>query len=75
VYYHYGDGWTEYLLQLTGALGCSFGWSSFEIIPELRFGVIGTSFTNWEPNEEGVEIESSPGTLAFSVRFRKTFNE
>jgi len=72
-YYHYDEGWTEYLVQLNGSLGCSLGWSAFEIIPELRFSTFGTSFTNWQPNEEGVDIEKSPGMLAFAVRFRKKF--
>lgn len=72
-YYHYDEGWMEYTVLLAGSLGCSFSISGYEIIPELRFGVIGASFTDWEPNEEGVEMESSPGMLGFSVKVNKKF--
>lgn len=72
-YYYYSEGWTEYIVLLAGSLGCSFLVADVEIIPEFRFGLIGASFTNWEPNEEGVEMESSPGLLGFSIKVNKKF--
>lgn len=72
-YYFYGEGWTEFILLFAGSVGCSFSVADFEIIPEFRFGITGASFTNWEPNEEGVQMESSPGLLGFSVKVNKKF--
>lgn len=72
-YYFYEEGWTEYIVLLAGSIGCSFPVSDFLITPEFRFGVVGGSFTNWEPNEEGVEMESSPGLLGFSIGVSKKF--
>jgi hypothetical protein len=72
-YYGYGDGWTEFLLMLGGSLGCRFSLDGFDLTPALRFGVIGTAFTNWQPNEDGVQLESSPTYLGFQVAVSKKF--
>lgn len=71
-YYSYGDGWTEFMIMLAGSVGCTFDVSGFTLVPEFRFGVTGFSFTNWEPNEEGVQMDGSPGMIGFSVKVCKT---
>jgi hypothetical protein len=72
-YYAYNEGWTEYVLMLTGTLGCTFSLQGLDLTPSLQFGIIGTSISNWEPNEEGVDMESSPTMLAFCIRVGKKF--
>lgn len=72
-YYFYNEGWTEYLLMLTTTLGCTFAFGELEITPSLQFGLIGTSFTNWEPNEDGVEMETSPSMWGFGISVGKKF--
>jgi hypothetical protein len=73
-YYNYTDGWNEYVLLFNGSVGANFEFPGFSLTPELRFGIIGTSFTNWEPNEDGVSMEKSPGFLGFSIKIAKKLN-
>lgn len=70
-YYHYTEGWTEYVLLLNSSLGIGIELPQFSITPEIRFGLTGTSSTNWEPNTGGVDMEDAPGFWGVSIKLTK----
>ena len=59
--------------MLAGSIGATFDISGYSIIPEFRFGVVGSSITDWQPNEEGVKMDRMPGMVGFTVKVCKTF--
>jgi len=67
-YLSYTDGWNEYVLLFNGAAGVNFEFSSITITPAFHFGLVGTSFTDWGPNEDGVQMESMPVNTGVSVK-------
>lgn len=73
-YYHYTDGWNEYVLLLNGSVGINFEFPGFSLTPELRFGIVGYSSSNWKPNEDGVDMDGLPGFLGFSIKISKKLN-
>jgi hypothetical protein len=72
-YYGYTDGWSEYLTMLVASIGADFQFDSFVLTPEFRFGLFGGAFTNWEPNEGGVDKDGGPSFTSFSLRLSKRF--
>ncbi len=72
-YYSYSGGWNEYVLLLNGTAGIDIRFSSFTLTPQVHLGIIGYSFTDWEPNEEGVEMETSPRMFGFSLKIARRF--
>jgi hypothetical protein len=70
-YYDYTSGWNEFIILLQATAGVDLQFGSFVLTPELRFGITGFSSTDWEPNEDGVEMDSSPHMLGFRIKIAK----
>lgn len=70
-FYRYTEGWNEYVLLLNAALGVGIEFPKFAITPEIRFGITGTSSTDWEPNAGGVDVEEAPRFWGVSVKVTK----
>ncbi|HEY0273630.1 MAG TPA: hypothetical protein VGC22_10625 [Chitinophaga sp.] len=72
-YYNYADGWNEFTFLLQATAGVDFKISSVVITPQLHVGVVGFSSSDWEPNEDGVDMNSIPGMFGFSIKVAKRF--
>lgn len=70
-YYNYKEGWTEYVLLLNASLGVGLEFPRFAVTPEIRFGVIGTSSTDWEPDGGSVDVDDVPGFWAVSIKITR----
>ena len=59
VEYDYESGWNDSLYILFLDIGTNIEFSSFQIIPEIRFSILGGASTSWEPMGYAPENESA----------------
>ena len=70
--YHYTDDWAEGVFSLVGVVGVDMDISGIMVSPEYRFSIVGSAYTDWEPEGNPPYESDMPSASAFliSVGFR-----